>query len=65
MTHDSLFLEYFRDYTDFLEDLEEDPHYRQNINIYKGTCTPDIFGIDSHLFLTPLAGIWKQENNVS
>ena len=24
-----------RDYTDFLEDLEEDPAFRQNINIYK------------------------------
>ena len=24
-----------RDYTDFLEDLEEDEAYRQNINIYK------------------------------
>jgi len=24
------------DYNDFLEDLEEDPLYRQNINIYKG-----------------------------
>ncbi len=25
-----------RDYADFLEDLEEDPVYRQNVNIYKG-----------------------------
>jgi len=25
-----------RDYNDFLEDLEEDPAYRQNVNIYKG-----------------------------
>ena len=24
-----------RDYTDFLEDLEEDPAFRQNVNIYK------------------------------
>jgi nonsense-mediated mRNA decay protein 3 len=32
-----------RDYNDFLEDLEEDPAYRQNVNIYKGTggaCMP-------------------------
>lgn len=25
-----------RDYTDFLEDLEEDPVLRQNVNVYKG-----------------------------
>ncbi|GBN49555.1 60S ribosomal export protein NMD3 [Araneus ventricosus] len=25
-----------RDYDDFLEDLEEDPEYRQHVNIYKG-----------------------------
>ena len=24
-----------RDYNDFLEDLEEDPMFRQNVNIYK------------------------------
>ena len=27
----------YSDYTDFLEDLEEDPTIRQNVNIYKGT----------------------------
>ena len=26
----------FRGYTDFLEDLEEDPDVRADINIYKG-----------------------------
>lgn len=26
----------FRDYNDFLEDIEEDPAFRQNINVYKG-----------------------------
>ena len=26
----------FSEYTDFLEDLEEDPQYRENVNIYKG-----------------------------
>ena len=26
----------FRDYTEFLEDLEEDPVLRQNVNVYKG-----------------------------
>ena len=26
----------FREYDDFLEDLEEDKMYRQNVNIYKG-----------------------------
>jgi len=26
----------YRDYNDFLEDIEEDPSYRQNINIFKG-----------------------------
>lgn len=25
-----------RDYTEFLEDLEEDPVLRQNVNVYKG-----------------------------
>jgi hypothetical protein len=25
-----------REYDDFLEDLEEDKMYRQNVNIYKG-----------------------------
>jgi hypothetical protein len=25
-----------RDYLDFLEDLEEDPKIRENVNIYKG-----------------------------
>lgn len=28
-------LGFCRDYTDFLEDLEEDPQYRTNINIYR------------------------------
>lgn len=28
-------LAFCRDYTDFLEDLEEDPQYRTNINIYR------------------------------
>ncbi len=27
---------FFRDYTEFLEDLEEDPVLRQNVNVYKG-----------------------------
>ena len=27
---------YFREYDDFLDDIEEDKDYRQNINIYKG-----------------------------
>lgn len=31
--HCSLYLCH-RDYTDFLEDLEEDPQYRTNVNIY-------------------------------
>lgn len=26
----------FRDYTEFLEDLEEDPDLRQNVNVYRG-----------------------------
>lgn len=26
---------FFRDYVDFLEDLEEDPQYRANVNIYR------------------------------
>ena len=26
---------YYRDYNAFLDDLEEDPVYRQNVNIYK------------------------------
>ena len=30
----------FREYTDFLEDLEEDPTYRENVNIYKGKQAP-------------------------
>jgi hypothetical protein len=25
-----------RDYTEFLEDLEEDPLLRQNVNVYRG-----------------------------
>lgn len=25
----------YSEYNDFLEDLEEDPHMRQNVNIYK------------------------------
>ena len=33
---DNLYLLHFSDYRDFLEDLEEDPQYRENINIYKG-----------------------------
>lgn len=28
---------HYREYTDFLEDLEEDVAYRQNVDIYKGT----------------------------
>jgi len=28
-------LSYFRDYEDFLQDLEEDPMYREKINIYR------------------------------
>ena len=32
-----------RDYDDFLNDIEEDKDFRQNINIYKGDC----FSIDS------------------
>ena len=27
---------YSSEYTDFLEDLEEDPSIRQNVNVYKG-----------------------------
>lgn len=26
---------YYRDYDEFLDDLEEDPQFRQNVNIYK------------------------------
>jgi len=33
-----------RDYNDFLEDLEEDPSYRQNINIYKGWSSGFYYG---------------------
>ena len=32
-----------RDYNDFLEDLEEDPSYRQNVNIYKGQSFACVF----------------------
>ena len=34
----------FSDYTDFLEDLEEDPQYRLNINIYKGNTMCSVLG---------------------
>ena len=27
-----------RDYTEFLEELEEDPEMRKNVNIFKGNC---------------------------
>ena len=27
-----------QDYQEFLEDLEEDKHYRKNINIYQSQC---------------------------
>ena len=27
-----------RDYLDFLEDLEEDPNYRQGVNIFMSEC---------------------------
>ena len=33
---DTLHFLILRDYDDFLEDLEEDKIYRQNVNIYKG-----------------------------
>lgn len=29
-----------RDYEDFLQDLEEDPTYREGVNIYKNMKTP-------------------------
>ena len=35
----------FREYTDFLEDLEEDPTYRENVNIYKGKQAPCIVSL--------------------
>ena len=35
----------FREYTDFLEDLEEDPTYRENVNIYKGKLEPCIVSL--------------------
>ena len=31
---------FFSDYTEFLEDLEEDPVLRQNVNVYKGISSP-------------------------
>lgn len=33
--YQDFFLSSQRDYTDFLEDLEEDPQYRTNVNIYR------------------------------
>ncbi|KAJ8321900.1 hypothetical protein KUTeg_000371 [Tegillarca granosa] len=36
-----------RDYTDFLEDLEEDPSYRQNINIYKDSSKITVENVES------------------
>lgn len=36
-----------RDYTDFLEDLEEDPSYRQNINIYKDASKVSVENVES------------------
>lgn len=33
---DTWYILIIRDYDDFLEDLEEDKMYRQNVNIYKG-----------------------------
>lgn len=30
-----LFWLYYRDYNEFLDDLEEDPQLRQNVNIFK------------------------------
>ena len=32
-----ILISYFRDYDEFLDELEEDPILRQNINIYKDT----------------------------
>lgn len=42
----------FSEYTDFLEDLEEDQTIRQNINIYRGMCseTKDLFMLSVMLF---------------
>lgn len=43
-----------RDYTDFMEDLEEDATLRQNINIFKGmyiiTVAAPYVLIDGHMF---------------
>jgi len=40
-----------RDYNDFLEDLEEDAAYRQNVNIYKGERYLVIFNFKIKSFL--------------
>jgi len=49
-SHVELLLIVYRDYNDFLEDLEEDPSYRQNINIYKGWSFAAYF-IYLHIFI--------------
>jgi nonsense-mediated mRNA decay protein 3 len=36
----SAFIFLFSDYNEFLEDLEEDPTMRQNINIFKDSARP-------------------------
>ena len=39
-----------KDYLDFLEDLEEDPKARENVNIFKGDFMFHFFKIDFRLF---------------
>lgn len=36
---------FFRDYDEFMNDLEEDKEYRQNVNIYK---KPDVVPVDTN-----------------
>ena len=44
-----------RDYTDFMEDLEEDEALRQNGNIYKGVYQPIIW---SRVTYDQVAMLW-------
>lgn len=39
-SHNSSSNFYYRDYEDFLQDLEEDPAYREGVNIYKNAAAP-------------------------